>query len=95
MEFLHANSKTYLHFSCISISCFSIFSITFFFSTNEDFEHRSMKRDPFNKTIRKWEPKGVFVDLLETYLGMNAGLWSSVYVWFWIFENFCEEFWDV
>ena len=58
---------------CISISCFSIFYITFF-STNEDFEHLSMKKDPFNPTIRKWQTKGVFVDLLEKHLGMNAGL---------------------
>ena len=44
------------------------------FSTNEDFEHLSMKKDPFNPTIRKWQTKGVFVDLLEKHLGMNAGL---------------------
>ena len=31
MEFLHANSKNYLRFSCISISFFSIFSVTCFF----------------------------------------------------------------
>ena len=30
-EFLHANSKNYLRFSFISISFFSIFSITIFF----------------------------------------------------------------
>ena len=45
----------------ISISCFSIFYTMFFFCTNEDFEHLSMR-------------KGVFVDLLKKYLGMNAGL---------------------
>ena len=31
----------------ISISCFSIFSV--FFSTNEDFEHLSMKKDTLIK----------------------------------------------
>ena len=30
-----------------------------------------MKKDPFNQIIRKWQPKSVFVDLLEKYLGMN------------------------
>ena len=39
-----------------------------------------MYEDPFNQIIKKWPPKGVFVDLLEKYLGMNAGLWSSVCV---------------
>ena len=54
-----------------------------------------MKEDPFNQIISKCQPKGVFVDLLEKYLGMNAGLWSNVYVWLEIFENFWEDFWDV
>ena len=45
----------------------------FFFSHNEVFEHFSMKKDPFNQIIRKWPPKGVFVDLLDKYLGTNAG----------------------
>ena len=58
----------------ISISCFSIFSITIFFSSNEGFEHVSMKKDQFSQIIRKWQPKGVFVDLSEKYLGMNVGL---------------------
>ena len=40
-----------------------------------------MKKDPFNQIISS-QPEGVFVDLLEKYLGMNAGLWSNVYVWF-------------
>ena len=57
----------------MSISCFSTFSKTIF-STSEDFEHLSMKKDPFNQIIRKWQPKGVFVDLLEKHLGMNGGL---------------------
>ena len=39
-----------------------------------------MKKDPFNQIIKKWPPKGVFVDLLGKYLGMNVGLWSSVNV---------------
>ena len=30
--------------------------------------------------VKKWPPKGVFDDLLEKYLGMNVGLWSSVCV---------------
>ena len=33
-----------------------------------------MKKDPFNQIIKKWPPKGVFVDLLGKYLGMNVGL---------------------
>ena len=41
-----------------------------------------MKKDPFNQIIRKSQPKGVFADLLEKNLGMNAGLWNNVYVWF-------------
>ena len=32
-----------------------------------------MKKDLFNQIIRKWQPD-VFVDSLEKYLGMNAGL---------------------
>ena len=47
-----------------------------------------MKKDPFNQIIRKSPPKSVFADLLEKYLGMNAGLWSSVRVLFWIFGKF-------
>ena len=54
-----------------------------------------MKKDLFNQIIKKWQPKCVFVDLLEKYLGMKADLWSDVYVWFYIFENFCDDFWDV
>ena len=30
-----------------------------------------MKKDPFNQTIRKWQPKAVFINLLEKYLGMK------------------------
>ena len=55
-----------------------------------------MKKDPFNQIIKKWPPKGVFVDLLEKYLSMNVGLWSSLYVWSWkhfmtIFVMFVNE----
>ena len=39
-----------------------------------------MKKDPFNEIIKKWPPEGVFVDLLETYLSKNVGLWRSVCV---------------
>ena len=56
-----------------SISCFSIFSIIIF-STNGDFEHLNMKKDSFNQIVRKWQPKGVFLDLLGKSLGMNVGL---------------------
>ena len=31
----------------------------------------------------------------QKYLGMNAGLWSSMGVWFWIFENFFEGFCEI
>ena len=79
MEFFHANSKNYLRYLHF---LFLHFLYNVFFSTNEDFEHLSMKKDPFNQIIRKWQPKGVFVDLLEKHLGMNGGLWSNVYVWF-------------
>ena len=41
-----------------------------------------MKKDWFSQIVRKCQPKGVIVDLLEKYLGMNDGLWSNVYVWF-------------
>ena len=44
MEFLHANSKNYLrylHFLFLYFLCF--------FSTNEDFEHLSMKKDTLIK----------------------------------------------
>ena len=56
-----------------------------------------MKKDPFNQIIKKWPPKGVFVDLLEKYLGMNVGVWNSVCVfWSWklfmiIFVMFVNE----
>ena len=33
-----------------------------------------MKKVPFNQIIRKWQAKGVFVDLLKKYLGINTGL---------------------
>ena len=88
------NSKNHLRFSCISISCFSIFSITCFFYLIK-FLNLSMKKDQFNQIIRKWPPERVFVNLLEKYIGMSAGLWSSVCVWFWIFEKFFEELCDV
>ena len=39
-----------------------------------------MKKDPFNEIIKKWPPEGVFVDLLETYLSKNVGLWRSMCV---------------
>ena len=32
---------------------------------------------------------------MEKKLGMNAGLWSGVCVWLWIFENFYENVLDV
>ena len=54
-----------------------------------------MDKDPFNQIIKKWPPKGVFVDLVEKYLGVNAGLWSSLCVWSWIFEKIFENFCDV
>ena len=54
-----------------------------------------MDKDPFNQIIKKWPPEDVFVDLFEKYLVMNAGLWSSVCVWSWIFENVFEIFWIV
>ena len=59
MEFLCANSKNYLRYLD--------FLYDVFFSTNEDFKHLNMKKDPFNQIIRKWQPKGVFVNLLEKY----------------------------
>ena len=68
MEFFHANSKNYLRYLHF---LFLHFLYNVFFSTNEDFEHLSMKKDPFNQIIRKWQPKSVFVDLLEKCLGMN------------------------
>ena len=43
----------------------SPFSLQPIFFTNEDFEYLSMKKDPFNRIIRKCQPEGVFVDLLE------------------------------
>ena len=48
-----------------------IFCITFF-SVDDVFEHLSMKKDPFNQTYSKQPPKGVFIDLLEKFLGMNT-----------------------
>ena len=52
-----------------------------------------MKKDPFSQIIRKWARKGVFVDLLKKYLGMNIGFWSRVGVWTWIYENFWGILW--
>ena len=40
------------------------------------FEHLSMKKDPFNQIIRTLTQKGVFVDLLEKYLGMSHLIWT-------------------
>ena len=63
-----------------------------FKKVNLFFLHFIMDKDPFTQIVKKWPPKGVFVDLLQKYLGMNAGLWSSVCVWSWIFERFFENF---
>ena len=95
---LHTNSYLIAKNICaffVSPFLASVFSLKPVFSTKEFFENLSMKKDPLNQIIRKWPPKGIFVDFLEKWLGMNAGLWSSVYVWFWIFENFFEDFWDL
>ena len=60
-----------------------------------------MKKDPFNEIIKKWPPEGVFVDLLETYLSKNVGLWRSVCVCVCVcvcvsgLENFYGNFCDV
>ena len=47
-----SNSKTYLRFF-LSPFLVSPFSLSHFFPTNEDFEHLSKKKDPFNQIIRK------------------------------------------
>ena len=49
-----------------------------------------MGKDPFYQIIKKSPTKDVFVHLLEKYLDMNAGLWSGMCVWSWIFENFLK-----
>ena len=51
-----------------------------------------MDQDPFNQVIKTWPPKGVFANLLENYLGMNTGLWSSVCVWFQFFKTVMRIF---
>ena len=79
----------------VSTFLVSPFSVQPVFSVKAVFEHVSLKKDQINQIIGKWPPKSVFVDLLKKYLVMNAGLWSSVCVWFWIFENFFEDFWDL
>ena len=56
MEFLCANSKNYLRYLN--------FLYDVFFSTNEDFKHLSMKKDPFNKIMRKWQPKVTIKSIL-------------------------------
>ena len=66
----------------VSLFLVSPFSPQPVFSTNEVFEHLSVKKDLFNQIIWIWPPNGVFVDFFEKYLGMNVGLWSSVCVWF-------------
>ena len=58
----------------VHLHFFLYFLHNIFFSINELFEHLIMKKDPFNQIITKWPPKGVFVDFLEKYLGMNVGL---------------------
>ena len=63
-------------------------------STNEVSQNLTTKKYPVNQIIRKWPPKGVFANLLEKYLGLNAGLWS-LWVCFWIFENFLKASCDV
>ena len=50
-----------------------------------------MKKDPFNHIIKKWPPESVFVNLLEKYLGMNVGLWSSVCVCL-VLKTFYDNF---
>ena len=70
MEFFRANSRNYLRY----LHFLFLHFLYVFFSTNKDFEHLSMKKDPFNQIVMKRQPEGVFVDLLEKYLGMNAGL---------------------
>ena len=77
---LHYISNSFLHFQ------HNLFFLLISFST----PHHGQR-----SIIKKWPPKGVFVDLLEKYLGMNAGLWSSVCVWPWIFKSFFEDFCDV
>lgn len=73
------NSKKYLPSRCISIPCFFffIFCITCFFFlsfANEVFENLHIRKDLFNQIIRKWSSKIAFVNLLEKYSAMNAGL---------------------
>ena len=63
--------SSYLHFFFQVLLQSRIFCITFF-SVDDVFEHLSMKKDPFNQTYSKQPPKGVFIDLLEKFLGMNT-----------------------
>ena len=78
MEFLQANSKNYLRYLHF---LFLHFIYNHFFLLMKNLNTWAWSKNPFNQIIRKWQP-GVFVDLLEKHLGMNAGLWSNVYVWF-------------
>ena len=87
----YLTAKIYLNYISIFFSQFSGWSV---FSTNEVFNSSSGK-NPFDQIIKKCPAKGVFVDLLGKYLGMNAALWSKVCVWFWIFKNIFENFCDV
>ena len=77
-------SALYLHFFLHFLH--SLFFLLRKFST---LHHRQRS---IQSNYQEWPPKGVFFDSLEKYLGMSPGLWSSVCVWCWIFENFFENF---
>ena len=89
---LLSRSKNYLHTSCVSISNFSIFCITCFFYLNTPAWRKV-------HSIKLWgsshQKVFISVNLLEKCLSINAGLWSSVCVWFWTFEKLLEDFRDV
>ena len=66
-----------------------------FLSTNyKVFNVLACRKRPIQSNYQEVATKKCFCRLLEKYLGTNAGLWSSVYLRFWILENFFEEFCD-
>ena len=83
-----SNKKICLHYISIFLS---IFCITCF-SAKEVFNTSSQTKIDSIKLSRNGHQKVFFFDSLDKYLVLSAGLWSSVCVVSWIFENVFENF---
>ena len=89
-----SNSKTYLRFFYLHFLFLRFLYHTFFLLMK--ILNTSARRKIHSIKLSESSNQKVFLSICwKNNLGMNAGLWSSVCVWFWSFENFCEDFWDV